>query len=128
MQIENKPFRDILIVFKEGLATVTLKEELLDGFSLLLDRFPELCITEEDEAELDKILGGKKITKNREVLGFSECKKYALVKLSAEQQKKLKSSLAIIPLRNNPDLENSKTDTVYSFQKLLSMSNYTYHP
>ena len=126
--LEGKNFRDILTTFKEGLATVKQKEELIDGLTLLLERFTDITITNEDEAELDRIFGPKTGKSKRDIIAFSECKQFALVKLPLDQQKRLKNNTAIVPVKNNPWLANSEVETSYPFNKLLAMSNYTYHP
>ena len=128
MHLESKVFRDILITFKEGLASVKQKEELLTGLTMLLERFPEINITTEDEIELDRILGPKSAKTKRDIIAISECRKYALVKLPLDQQKKLKNPSAIVPIKNNPWLDNCEIQVVHPFTKLLAMSNYTYHP
>lgn len=128
MQIEKKSFKEILSVFKEGLCTVKKQDELLDGLNLLLERFLEIIIAPEDEVELEKLLGLKTGKTNKEIVAFSDCKQYALVKLSIDQQKKLKSQLAVVPIKGNVWLETAEVYTVFPFSKLLVMSNYTYHP
>lgn len=128
IQIEGKSFKEILSVFKEGLGSVKKQDELLDGLSLLLERFLEITITPEDEIELGKLLGPKTGKTSKEIVAFSDCKQYALVKLSIDQQKKLKSQLAIAPIKGNAWLEAAEVYTLFPFNKLLIMSNYTYHP
>lgn len=128
MHLEGKFFKDILVTFKEGLNTVKEKEELLDGLTALLEKFSEIKITNEDEVELDRILGPKNGKSKRDIIAFSECRKFALVKLPLDQQKKLKATTAIVPVKNNLWLVNSDVETTHPFDKLLVMSNFTYHP
>lgn len=128
LHLEGKPFKDILLVFKEAVNEIKKKDVLLVGLNTLLEKFPEITITAEDENELNKLLGSK-ITKGpKEIIAISECGQFFLVKLGIEQQKRLKSQSAIVPLKNNPWLEKQEVFTVYPFSKLLAMSNYTYHP
>lgn len=128
LHLENKPFKDILLVFKEAVNEVKKKEILLIGLNTLLERFPEISITAEDESELNKLLGPKNNKGCKEVIAMSDCGQFFLVKLGIEQQKRLKAQSAIVPLKNNPWLEKQETLTVYPFAKLLTLSNYTYHP
>lgn len=126
MQLDKKPFKEILATFREGFSTVKQKEELLEGLTMLLEKFPDIEITPEDENELERLFGPKTPKNNRDVIAMSDCKLFALVKLSPDQQKRLKSSTAIIPVKSNPWVESYEIDAYYSFDKLLSMSNYTY--
>lgn len=128
LHLDDKPFKDILNVLKEGINEIKKPEVLLEGLNLLLDRFPEISITADDEVELNRLLGNKNVKGNKEVLGKSECGGFFLVRLSAEQQKRLKSQVAVVPVKGNTWLEQVEIGSVYPFSKLLAMSNYTYHP
>jgi hypothetical protein len=128
LHLDEKPFKSILLVLKEAINELKKPEVMLEGLNLLLDRFPEISISAEDEAELNRLLGPKPVKGNKEVLAKSECGEFFLLKLSNEQQKRLKAQAAVVPVKGNPWLEQVEIGTVYPFTKLLLMSNFAYHP
>ena len=126
---QQKSAREIIQVLREGMMTVKAVDLLLEGFGELIERCTDLEIDEDDEHEIELIMGSKPDRQTyREVEALSTCGRFALYRLPPDQQKKLRSALAVIPVEKNPWVRDLPCAKTMNLPALLQRANYAYHP